>query len=157
MYLKQKKGFTLIEMLIVIAVIGLLSSVLLTALGPARDKAKDSRIMQEISQIRALAEVMYNGTYSALPELPSLNPISNKDLEDLVNDINSEGGEVNIIKSNDQRSYVIFTPLNSKVFNSDTNTYEFQYYCLDSGGKSAILKEPLDPYVVKQKSVATCK
>lgn len=89
--IKSQKGFTLIEMLVVVAVIGLLSSVVLTALGPAKDKAKDSRIIQEVNQVRSLAETMYNGTYNTLPQLPSVIEINNQNLKELADDITLQG------------------------------------------------------------------
>ena len=54
-------------MLVVVAVIGLLSSVVLTALGPAKDKAKDSRIIQEVNQVRSLAETCITGPIILYP------------------------------------------------------------------------------------------
>ena len=56
----QNKGFTLIEMLVVIAIVGILSATVLTALGPSRKKAKDSRIISDINQIRVQAEIFYS-------------------------------------------------------------------------------------------------
>ncbi len=60
-------GFTLIEMLVVIAMIGILSAVVLTALGPSRDKAKDARIISDVNQARAIAEGYYNPTSGTYP------------------------------------------------------------------------------------------
>jgi prepilin-type N-terminal cleavage/methylation domain-containing protein len=64
---KNKEGFTLIEMLVVIAMIGILSAVVLTALGPSRNKAKDSRIISDVNQARAIAEGYYNATDGTYP------------------------------------------------------------------------------------------
>ena len=87
--LSKAEGFTLIEMLVVVAIIGLLSSVILTALGPARDKAKDTRIISDINQVRSIAETLYTGNYDALESLPSTN-IRNQNLKLLSDDIISQ-------------------------------------------------------------------
>ena len=111
---RNKKGFTLIEMLVVVAIIGILSSVLLTALGPARDKAKDSRIIQEANQARSFAETLYNGNYSGLEELPA-DTINNETLRSLSDDITKQGGALVIRKSPSVTGYVMYSPLNLKV------------------------------------------
>lgn len=61
-----KKGFTLIELLVVIAIIGLLSSVALASLNTARKKAADATIKQNLSNIRAQAEIVYNNNGSEI-------------------------------------------------------------------------------------------
>ncbi len=121
-------------MLVVVAVIGLLSSVLLTALGPAKDKAKDSRIIQEMNQVRSLAETIYNGTYASLQNLPSPS-ISDQDLKSLSDDITAQGGELHIIKAPaPSTTYVAYSRLNITVGNP--NVPQVQFYCIDSGGRS---------------------
>ena len=64
----KKGGFTLIEMLVVVAVIGILASVTLVALGPSRAKARDARIISAVSQARLIAEASFNGSSYVLPE-----------------------------------------------------------------------------------------
>ncbi len=134
---KNDAGFTLIEMLVVVAIIGLLSSTILVALGPARDKAKDSRIIQEVNQVRSLAETLYIGNYDALESLPSTN-IQNPDLKALSDDITAQGGVLMIIKSAPApaKTYAVFSSLNTK--GGDSQNPTTQYYCVDSAGHSGV-------------------
>jgi len=136
----KKQGFTLIEMLVVVGIIGILSSVLLTALGPARDKAKDSRIIQQMNQIRSLAETVYDGDYDGIEELPAIGSIANDNLRALVDDISLQGGGVFLYKSSAKgaSSYILFSHLNQKL--EQEGSLVDQYYCLESGGRSAILQ-----------------
>jgi len=64
----SKRGFTLIELLVVIAIIGLLASIILVSLGGARNKAKDARIINNMSQMRTQAAIIsYNtGSYNTI-------------------------------------------------------------------------------------------
>ncbi len=56
----MKKAFTLVEMLVVIAIIGILATAVIIALGPARTQAKDSRIRGDVQQMRSLMETYFN-------------------------------------------------------------------------------------------------
>ena len=119
------EGFTLIEMLVVIAVVGFLSAAVLTALGPARNKAKDSRIISALNQARAVAETLYGGDYSALPSGVVVETEPN--FGRLAKDINSNQGELNINLAVDSSTYGAYSKLAS-----DSS----RYYCVDSAGNT---------------------
>ncbi|MEK7465163.1 MAG: type II secretion system protein [Patescibacteria group bacterium] len=57
--MKQNKGFTLIEMLIVVAIIGLLASVVVLGLGGARERSRDAKRAADIKQIQNGLEAAY--------------------------------------------------------------------------------------------------
>lgn len=46
-----KKGFTMVELLVIMAIIGILASIILVSLAGARDKARDTKRKVELSQI----------------------------------------------------------------------------------------------------------
>ncbi|EKD58744.1 MAG: hypothetical protein ACD_56C00059G0002 [uncultured bacterium] len=64
---KNKKAFTLIELLIVIAIIGVLASTVLINTNGARKRAKDAKRIIEVSQIQSALE-MYYAQYGRYPD-----------------------------------------------------------------------------------------
>lgn len=56
----KQQGFTLIEMLVVIGIIGLLSAVVVVGLAPARQEARDARRIADVNQLANWMEINYN-------------------------------------------------------------------------------------------------
>jgi prepilin-type N-terminal cleavage/methylation domain-containing protein len=52
----NKRGFTLVELLVVISIIGVLSSTVFASLGSTRTKARDARRMSDIKNIQTALE-----------------------------------------------------------------------------------------------------
>ncbi|MFH0806246.1 MAG: prepilin-type N-terminal cleavage/methylation domain-containing protein [Candidatus Brennerbacteria bacterium] len=67
----NQKGFTLIEMLVVVAIVGLLSSVVVVGVGGAREKARDAKRVADIRQIQTYLEAEYDNGYPAQVTWPT--------------------------------------------------------------------------------------
>lgn len=71
----HRKGFTLVEMLIVIAIIAVLASVALVSVSGVRKAARDTKRVSDISKMQQQLEVYYskNGKYPAVADWTSDN------------------------------------------------------------------------------------
>ncbi len=121
--LKATKGFTLIEVLIVVGIIGLLASVVLSGLGSVRSRGRDARRVADLRQVQQGLELYYTRNQSY--------PTGVTDWDGLRGVLKNENiGITNI--SND--------PLCRD--NNDTACDNYEY--IDMGGQEYILKAFLE-------------
>lgn len=122
----MKRGFTLIELLVVIAIIGILSSVVLASLTTARTRGTAAAIQNEMSNMRAQAELYYstnsNSYGSASDCSTGLFGTANNGLGNLVAGVNSKGGSPECAS-------------NGTAWAAQAS-YNSTYYCVDSTGIS---------------------
>jgi prepilin-type N-terminal cleavage/methylation domain-containing protein len=81
---KSRKGFTLIELMVVIAIIAVLSTIIMSNLAKARSKARDAKRIEQFKEMQkafALYAFDHNGSYpgasdaySSYPDDPSGGP-----------------------------------------------------------------------------------
>lgn len=73
----NKKGFTLIEVLVVVGIIGLLSAVVLVGIGPFRAKGRDARRISDLRQVQSGLELYYtkNQNYPAAASWDALKTV----------------------------------------------------------------------------------
>lgn len=66
----QARGFTMIELLVVVAIIAILAALVLAALANVRNKARIAGLQGELDQLRLRAELVNDetGSYAALPQ-----------------------------------------------------------------------------------------
>ncbi len=65
---KQKSAFTLIEMLVVIAIIGILTALMITSFSRSQKNAKDTRRMSNVENVRGSLSMYYSmkGTWPTM-------------------------------------------------------------------------------------------
>jgi len=75
---KNLKGFTLVEMLIVISIIAILSGAILAGMGSSRAKARNARIAADMNTLQLIIENAYTGgTYPA--DLAAISAVNTND------------------------------------------------------------------------------
>jgi prepilin-type N-terminal cleavage/methylation domain-containing protein len=58
--LSLKGGFTLLELLVVVAIIGIITALVLVALSSARNKGGDAAVKSNLATVRSRAEIFYS-------------------------------------------------------------------------------------------------
>lgn len=74
---RHTKGFTLVELLVVIAVVGVLAALLLPALGRAKEKSRFSACLSNLRQVNLSIRLYAEDNADDLPVLPTPNPYPN--------------------------------------------------------------------------------
>ncbi len=151
------RGFTLIELLVVIAIIGLLASIILVSLNSARSKAKDTRVISDVRQVRSQieTEVSANGAFTVgasscitanpaaangAATINTINPptANGNNCSPLNTDAQNNNGSNAIVVRSDTavgtsattfRAFVVYAALNGSN----------GYFCMDSTGQAKVL------------------
>lgn len=128
---KRHRGFTLIELLVVIAIIGILAGMILITLGMVREKARDARIISEMSQIRSAAATFYAGHNDSFTgfDCNVTEPELNMPL--LCADISNQGG-----KKPSDGSAGVYIIASDQDFCAEVQLNSGKYWCIDATGIS---------------------
>ena len=65
--MRRQKGFTLVELLVVIAIIGVLATLVLLQLGTARARARDTKRITDVNQLRSAVEQYFEDNGGQYP------------------------------------------------------------------------------------------
>ena len=135
----KKKAFTLIELMIVVAIIGILASIIVLNTWGAQDKAKDASIKSQMHQVENAAELMHvsNGdSYEGVCD-PSDNTLSNTGELGLL--------EKSIMKNNGNLPVLCFESGNNKDFAAASPLVadKGKYWCLESAGATVEINGPI--------------
>lgn len=65
--MQNKKGFTLVELLVTIGIIGILATVTVVSVGSARAKARDAKRLSDVKQVQSALELYSSDTGGFYP------------------------------------------------------------------------------------------
>lgn len=68
----RSRGFTLIEILVVVAIIMILSSIVLVGLGPIQRRGRDARRIADLRQVQQAVELYYSRNQTYVPTSGSI-------------------------------------------------------------------------------------
>jgi prepilin-type N-terminal cleavage/methylation domain-containing protein len=128
-------GFTLIELLVVIAIIGILSSVVLASLNTARGKGSDAAIQSNLSNIRAQAEIYYDGNSNNYNLVCADTNVAAQ----LASAANASGATLTVTDATAQTSAIATCHDNASAWAASVplKTDSSKQWCVDSTGVSA--------------------
>ncbi len=120
----NKKGFTLIELMVVIAIIAILATAVFVALSSARERARDANRVMGIGQIRSLAEVEFarNQHYGNLKDNPEVLQIK------AVEENQEKNMEVHVPDGAEPDNYCATVDLSDGYFCVNRDNAPGQYY-----------------------------
>ena len=133
--LKSKKGFTLVELLVVISIISILSSLSIVSVNIARERARDAKREADISQVQLALYLYFDDNL----QFPFTN-------DEMTPENTTVGNWMNVLipvlrgSLPDSRSYMLRVPLDPT--NLDPNLYKYvsngkefviTYYLEDGG------------------------
>ncbi len=133
-------GFTLVELLVVITIIGILATVAMVSLNSARVKARDARRMADVRQIALALEFCYNetGKYVSASAFPNIGQPLTCGGTTFINAIPSDpkGGEYSYGVDNDSnpQKYVLGTTIETatnQALDTDTDGTVYTVDCAD--------------------------
>jgi type IV pilus assembly protein PilA len=109
--LRNQKGFTIVELLIVIVVIGILAALVLNAFSGVQAKARDTKRQTDIRAIASQLEAGYNGSPSGYPagSYPSNSSGGVTALTDTFTTTNWPGFDINALRAPNQAANSIYT------------------------------------------------
>ena len=124
---KIKKGFTLIEVLIVVAIIGVLATIVTVSLREASDRGRNAKIIAGVVQVRKVAEDMYLQEATGYSNLCDGlgGPGSNTDIQTIEADVGEFGKTLNCYST--QYHYCVSLQLMGE---------NAKYFCIDDHGNS---------------------
>lgn len=116
--LSARKGFTLIEILIVVGIIGLLASIVLVGLAPAQRRGRDARRLADLKQVQNALELYYNkcGYYPGTAQLDTpcaSNPAAISSWSDLTSALTGSSLGVNQIPNDPSAGGTYYYATNS--------------------------------------------
>jgi len=112
---KSGAGFTIVELLAVIAIVGVLAAIVLVRTGSVRKKGEDTAVKTALREVRNAAELYYNDskTYEGVCDAGNITLSDDGDFGRIKSYITKHNGSGGIIGCNDDKAgYAAISNLN---------------------------------------------
>jgi type II secretory pathway pseudopilin PulG len=122
----ESPGYSLVELLIFIAIVGILASLVIGVATPARNKAIDARIRNDIAQLRWQAEIVFDSQGASFEDW-STNQSVEENVTIILADIDDALGQTDAatIRDSDDNTYCASAPLRNA---------PGRHWCIDASG-----------------------
>lgn len=125
------EGFGLVELLIVIAIIGILLGIIIASTSNSEQRGRDTAIENAVRQLRIQAEIAYENNSSYLNWANLSDPTIGAELQILLDEIDAQFGDtspgyVTFIRQDESQDFCISAPLRSE---------SGRYFCADATGE----------------------
>src|SRR3989344_498110 len=135
--MQKQRGFTLMELLMVIAIIAILSVVTTTWVGGARAKSRDAQVMREMQEVRSALSLYLNDR----GYLPNETAVGGNPFTDNFNDMAEELVEAGFLSRAP-------TP---------PGGHTYHYYNYGPSGAGGLIFSPLESYPTSTGYSGTCR
>lgn len=144
MIVASKKGFTLVELLVVISIIGLISTIAVVSLGGARVKARDAKRAADLRQL-VTALTLYQEINGCIP-ITNVSVCPGNGGYSEANagtwDYSSQGGFMTFLATAGVMAKVPVDPINNMTGDGvPVGTYSYRYYCYPTGPHMGYYRE----------------
>lgn len=117
--MKENKGFSLIELLVVISIIGVLSAILMMNLMGARERSRDSQRIQDLNSLKSALRLYYNDN-QAYPTGSECTTCLNSILSGYTSGVSGVGYTYTSVDNNN--GFLLTVVLESGAGNEDINS-----------------------------------
>ncbi len=129
--MKKQAGLSLIELLIVIAILGILAALLLTGLSSSQKRARDTHIKSAVNQLRYIAEIAFSNQGNSYENWADDTSISS-DVITLLEEVDIQSSDtagppyVTVIRQSQVQNFCVSAPLSAE---------NGVYVCVDATGQ----------------------
>ena len=131
---KDSHGFSLVELLVVMTIVGILSSVVLSSLNTSRNKGADTAVKANLSTVTVQAEIVYDRT-------SSYSGVCADSTVTRAGAAASSAGGGPFACNNGASSWAASTQLKTQNLVNEASGVD--YWCVDNTGNSKLENDPL--------------